>query len=83
MRNKLIKLISVLLMIPLAFSAVACGEVVIPEYVSDEVIEIIAYSTPTNPNWDGNEGNPDGITDKVFSDMAAAGFTGLQPLREG
>lgn len=83
MRKTFIKIISVLLMIPLAFTAVGCGEVVIPEYASDEVIEIIAYSTPTNANWDGHAGNPEGLTDKVFSDMAAAGFTGLQPLREG
>ena len=83
MKNKLIKLISVLLMIPLAFSAVGCGQVVIPEYTSDKVIDIIAYSTPTNANWDGHSTNPEGLTDKVFSDMAAAGFTGLQPLREG
>ncbi len=85
MKKTIIKLVCFLLLIPFALSAVGCGgdSVVIPEYSSDDVIEIIAYSTPTNANWDGNSSNKEGITDEVFKAIAEAGFTGLQPLREG
>lgn len=54
-----------------------------PQYTSDDYIDIIAYSTPTNPDWGDGENNPNGLIERVFRDMANAGFTGLQPLREG
>ena len=44
MKNKLIKLISVLLMIPLAFSAVGCGQVVIPEYTYVPAFHSYSYT---------------------------------------
>ncbi len=55
----------------------------LPQYSSDDYIDIVAYSTPTNANWDGYSNNPDGLIDRVFRDLKNAGFTGLQPLREG
>ncbi len=59
------------------------GSSKIPVYTSNDQIEIYAYSTPTHANWDGYTNNPEGITDKVFKDIADAGFTGIQALREG
>lgn len=67
-----------------SYTRTAVGSMLrLPEYTSDDQIEIFAYSTPTHAKWDGFENNPEGITDKVYSDMAKAGFTGVQALREG
>ncbi len=59
------------------------SKIVKPIYQTDEYIPIIAYSTPSNPNWDGMSGNYDGITYESYKYIKDAGFTGLQPLREG
>lgn len=57
--------------------------IVKPVYETDEFIPIMAYSTPTNPNWDGIENNYDGLTYEHFKYIKDAGFTGIQALREG
>ncbi len=57
--------------------------IVKPVYETDEYIPIIAYSTPTIANWDGMENNYDGLTFEHYKRIKDAGFTGVQPLREG
>lgn len=86
MKKIITKIICFIVMLPLAISALGCGggdPIVVPEYTSNDYIDFIAYSSPTNPNWNGTAGNADGLTLEVYQDMADAGFTGAQPLLEG
>lgn len=84
MKKIITKIICFVVMLPLAISALGCGgdPIIVPEYTSNDYIDIVAYSTPTNPNWNGTAGNADGLTVPVYQDMADAGFTGAQPLMD-
>ena len=58
------------------------GEIVVPEYESDKIVDFVAYAAPTKANWNGSASNAECITDEQYKLLADAGFTRAQALFE-
>ncbi len=86
MKRKL-SLVLASLMAVTACAFTACkdklGEIVVPEYESDKIVDFVAYAAPTKANWNGSASNAECITDEQYKLLADAGFTRAQALYDG
>ena len=86
MKRKL-SLVIASLMAVTACAFTACkdklGEIVVPEYESDKIVDFVAYAAPTKANWNGSASNAECITDEQYKLLADAGFTRAQALYDG